>query len=407
MRTLSRYIGFCLLAGLATTGCSSNDTTPASPDMKQMMSVDLGQSMMPTGGGTVQFTASGEVLALGGYAFPPATADDPAFVDGWEIKIEELLVTFDNITLSENPDKSPTDQSLTDAPVARINGPFAVDLHKGGPLMGKGGSDEQAVPIASISGQNLNNNQPFDPTKRYAFGFDLVTASLGTKNINLDAQGQKDYGLMIQNNSVVLYVGTATFKGTGCTTTNPAYDFTKFPTVVKFKLGFASPTTYVNCQNPDNDPADPFGNEEHQRGVQIKSNATTIAQATVHTDHPFWESVVHDSPAHFDQIAAYAKKDANGDYVVTQDDLAKVNFTAFKDAAGKPLPWRSCLSTYTPPNTSMSMNFDTKGIPYSPTGDPTKVLRDYAAYATYNQSTQGHLNSDGLCFVKRHYPSPQ
>ena len=27
-------------------------------------------------------------------------------------------------------------------------------------------------------------------------------------------------------------------------------------------------------------------------------------------------------------------------------------------------------------------------------------------YMTYDQSTQGHLNSDGLCFVDRHYPSP-
>ena len=25
---------------------------------------------------------------------------------------------------------------------------------------------------------------------------------------------------------------------------------------------------------------------------------------------------------------------------------------------------------------------------------------------TYNQSTQGHLNSNGLCFVERHYAFP-
>ena len=41
------------------------------------------------------------------------------------------------------------------------------------------------------------------------------------------------------------------------------------------------------------------------------------------------------------------------------------------------------------------------------TTDPGTGLRDYYDFATYNQSTQGHLNSDGLCFVKRHYPSPQ
>ena len=38
--------------------------------------------------------------------------------------------------------------------------------------------------------------------------------------------------------------------------------------------------------------------------------------------------------------------------------------------------------------------------------DPATSMRDYADYMTYDQSTQGHLNSDGLCFVSRHYPSP-
>jgi hypothetical protein len=92
---------------------------------------------------------------------------------------------------------------------------------------------------------------------------------------------------------------------------------------------------------------------------------------------------------------------------VTLEDLKGVNFTAFKDRAGKALPWRSCVSTYTPPNTSQTMGFDSPGIPYSPGGDPTQVLRDFYDYVTYNQSTQGHLNADGICSVKRNYPSPK
>ncbi len=59
-------------------------------------------------GGTVQFTASGEVLALGGYAFPPAMAGDPDFVDGWEVHFTKCIAVFDKVTLSENPDTSPT-----------------------------------------------------------------------------------------------------------------------------------------------------------------------------------------------------------------------------------------------------------------------------------------------------------
>ena len=33
-------------------------------------------------------------------------------------------------------------------------------------------------------------------------------------------------------------------------------------------------------------------------------------------------------------------------------------------------------------------------------------LRDYYDFSTYNQSTQGHLNADGLCYVQRRYASP-
>jgi hypothetical protein len=51
------------------------------------------------------------------------------------------------------------------------------------------------------------------------------------------------------------------------------------------------------------------------------------------------------------------------------------------------------------------MHFDPQAIGKST--DPTTGFRDYYDFATYNQSTQGHLNSDGLCAVQRHYPSPQ
>lgn len=354
-------------------------------------------------GGTVQFTASGEVLALGGYAFPPAGPDEPAFVDGWEVRFDSLIVTLDRLTLSENPDRSPTDQSQTDGPVAQVSGPWAVDLHQGGPLLGKGGSDERAVPLATLD--RKRDGQPFDETRRYAFGFDVVPASDAARRVNLTAQGQADYAEMVRRGFTVLYTGTATFKGTGCKATSAAYDFTALPRVVKFRLGFAAPTSYVNCQNPDNDPAQPLSGEEHQRGVQIKANAATVAQATIHTDHPFWQTFEHDAPAHFDALAARAQA-VGADQVVTLDDLVGVDFTAFADRGGQPLPWRSCVDTYTPPNQSAVMGFDSQGIPRQPGGDPTQVLRDYADYMTYSLSTQGHLNADGLCYVKRNYPSP-
>lgn len=217
------------------------------------------------GGNGILVTASGEDLALSGYAFPPATPDDFALVDGWEIHFDRVLSTFDHVTLSDDPDKSPTDQSQTGAVVAEVDGPFAVDLHKGGPLIGKGGGDERAVAVGALTGQNKHGGAAFDPTVRYAFGFEIVKATTSAKNINLDAADLTDYQEMIQKGYTTLLVGTATFKGTACTSTIAGYDFTKIPTTIKFRFGYAAPTTYINAQNPDNDPAAAFPNEEHQR----------------------------------------------------------------------------------------------------------------------------------------------
>lgn len=365
-----------------------------------------GDSTTGKTGGSIQFTASGEQLALGGYGFP-ALSDEPEFVDGWEVRFDSLLVTFDYIHLSGNPDRAPTDQSQTGGKVAQLSGPWAVDLHKGGPLLGKGGSGEQAFPISVLESLNLQGEKPLDSQTRYAFGFEVVPASPAAKKLNLDAEGEANYATMAKNGWTVLYVGTATWKGATCTSTNPAYDFSSLPKVVKFRFGFHSPTSYSNCQNPDTAPARPFPGEEYQRGIQTKDNATTVAQATIHTDHPFWETSEHDAPAHFDPFAARAQKDQSGTFVVTLDDLKGVDFTAFKDRAGKALPWRSCVATYTPPNSSQNMGFDSQGIPYHPSGNPSEAFRDYYDFVTYNQSTQGHLNADGLCAVKRNYPSPK
>src|SRR5262249_19152556 len=119
-------------------------------------------------------------------------------------------------------------------------------------------------------------------------------------------------------------------------------------------------------------------------------------------------SITHDTPAHFDQLAALATQDKNDDWRVATLDLTQgVNFLAFRDRTGAPLPWRACAPGYAPPNRNPQMGFDSQSIPFNPAGDPASVLRDYRDYVRYNQSTQGHLNSDGLCFVERHYPSPQ
>jgi hypothetical protein len=362
------------------------------------------------GGGSVQFAASGEVLALTGYTFPPADSMSGVFVDGWTVQFSKLIAVFDKVTLSEGPDSSPSDQSQVGKLVAEIDGPWAVDLHKGGALPGKGGGNEQAYPIATLDNQNKNGGAPFDPTQRYAFGFQSVPATSNATLLQLVAN-DPDWLEMVQKGWTVLYVGTATWNGNApgvtCTSTDTTYDFSTLPKVVHFRFGFATPASYVNCQNPDNDPAKGLGDEDHERGVQVKANQATVAQVTFHTDHPFWESFTHDTPAHFDQLAALAVKDAQGNYNVTLDQTKGVNYKAFTDAAKHALPWRSCVADYVPPSASKQMGFNSLSIPYNPAGDPATSMRDYADYMNYDESTLGHLNSDGLCYVQRNYPSPQ
>ena len=81
-------------------------------------------------------TLSGEDAAHDGFSFP--SGSEVTFVDGWELHFEHVLVTVGAVTLSENPDRSPLDQSSTDAVVAREDRPVAVDLTAPGDAPGAG-----------------------------------------------------------------------------------------------------------------------------------------------------------------------------------------------------------------------------------------------------------------------------
>lgn len=363
--------------------------------------VDLGPG--DPGPGGIRFTASGEALATTGYAFPPAGADDVAFVDGWAVKFERLLVTVDHVTLSEAPDTSAGDPSLTGKAVGHIDGPWAIDLAKDDPsnLRGKGGPDEQAIPFASIANDGLAT----DGT-RYAFGFDLVAPSATAKLVNVPA-GDADYAEMTAKGCNVFYVGTATFEGDKTDAACYPDDRKTWPDKVHFRLCFPTPSTYVNCQNPDNDPARALGDEEHQRGLALKASQAIVAQVTIHTDHPFWDSTVHDAPAHFDQFAARVS-DRSGEPTVTLEDVKGVDYTAYTDEKGTALAWRYCVEPPTDahPKLTGAMSFDPGSVPHAIGGDPSSGLRDYYDFTVYDQSTQGHLNADGLCYVRRNYASP-
>jgi hypothetical protein len=402
-----------LAAGVAGfSGCTSGDTLPTSPPHSGIEagypeaastiqpigdgSTALLRALSPPGdpgAGKMLVTVSGERLSLGGYPFiyGSSLAADPAFVDGWEVKFDSILVTLDHIVLAETPDLNPTDQGQTGGQVAHIDGPFAVDLHRGGPLVGKGGEGEQAIAIAAIGNQNDQGGAAFDPSARYALGFDVAAASNRAFNVNLDAQGLVDYQQAIDQGYTSLYIGTAVYKGPA---PEPTTEFGSLPRTVRFRLGFATPASYVNCQNPDNDPAEPFPNEEHLRGVQVRVNATAVVQLTIHTDHIFWEKLAHEQPLHFDPIACgQVGIDAP---VATVDDMAGLDFRNFRCRDGRLLPPRTLVTDYSPVAGSV-LYFDSNGV--SP-------LTDYRDFMMYSVSASGHLNSDGLCAVRRHYPSP-
>jgi hypothetical protein len=357
--------------------------------------------------GEILFTISGEQAAIDGYAFPPKSADDPTFVDGWDVRLDHLLVTVDKITLSNAPDKAKGDQSQTDAAVAEADGPWAVDLSHRDPndLAGKGGTGERATVVTKLTNQNRNGGASFatDGT-RYAFGYEVVMASATAQKVNLDADASSQYDEMARNGCTVLYAGSATFRGDDACNANHE----DWPRMVRFRLCFKSPTSYVNCQNPDNDPAAAFNGEEHQRGIAFPANSGVVAQMTLHIDHPFWDSTVHDSPPHFDQFAARALGRDGGEPTVTLQDTIGVDYTAYTDALNRPLKWRYCVEPPTDAHAKLTgdMAFVPGTVPHATGVEAATGLRDYYDFATYDQSTQGHLNSDGLCFVKRNYASP-
>jgi hypothetical protein len=126
-------------------------------------------------------------------------------------------------------------------------------------------------------------------------------------------------------------------------------------------------------------------------------------------DHPFWESFAEDSPVLWDQIAAQyvGVTPPDGGIESHLDDLHGVPFQGFTDHEGAPIPWRNCSGTnYAPPGNGQ-MSFATLSVPVDPHAtDPSKAIRDYYDYIRYTQSTQGHLNSQGLCYIDRQFPSP-
>ena len=167
------------------------------------------------GAGAFWVTVSGEDLALLGYDFTAsseADGDPPAFVDGWALSFEHVIVTLDKLRVNADPDKDEGNPFDLGATVASADGPWAVDVSIGGNVVGKSGSpDEKTVPIAAFESQA--NGQPFDPTSRYAFSYDLAPAAANAKLVNLDAEGLALYEEAKEKGWSLIFSGTARYQG--------------------------------------------------------------------------------------------------------------------------------------------------------------------------------------------------
>jgi hypothetical protein len=358
-----RLTAIALLSGTLLAGCGSDD---------------------PQKSGELQVTVSAEALGAHGYAFPPTSGQELAFVDGWSVDFERIIVAIDNVTLSEVPDKDPGDQSVLGAKLARRKGPFVVDLKAVGNAMDKGGAGRVAIrlPIDDLK-------DVFDLEQRYAFSYDLVAVTPDATFVNVDAD-DPDVLTMIEDGQRALFKGTARFKGQSCRSSIPDYDFESLPKEVQFEFGLEGAINYVNCQNPDNTGA-PLEGEEAQRGIQMLPGRVTTAQITIHTDHLFWGAISHENLPMFDPFAANARL-VDGTHRVDLKTLESVPVPNISDAQGKPLPWRSCVDTsmYVMPTQPPQITFDAG----------SQALEHLRDFVQLNAATMGHLNADGLCYVE-------
>jgi len=354
-----------MVAALMLLGCSTDSTNK---DAKSFV-----------------VTVSGEDLAHDGYGWTKgknAQGDPPQLVDGWAVTFDHWIITVARIRLNEDPDKDSQDPTVLGPTIVTDPGTFAVDVVRGGPIVGKSGSpDEKTVEITRLPGDKL------DPARRYAFSYDLVAATPMATLVNLDAAGKALYARAQTRGWSMAIEGTATYKG------DPAMMgtvFAKMPASVHFSIGLENPSSYINCRNTDLMPA--MG--ELPRGVQPDDRKPITIQITMHTDHLFWDQLnVERTPLHFDPFAIAAREfggDA-GVLDVTSAEIGTLDVTGFKTSANEALLWRSLCPDYSAPRGQMS--YRTNGTTLTP-------VNSFLSYVSYSAASGGHMNADGECTIK-------
>jgi hypothetical protein len=388
---------------LALTGCSSSDSngggndggtvrtftppfTPSSPQIDK----------------SIRVTFSGETFGVEGLPYPgscPSGGGEALFfVDGWSISFDEYLVVVDNLRLNATAGNA-IQTDVGSLVASSRGGPWAVDMHKPSGFVGSDG-ESPAGALYLLTGPDQGGS--FDPAVKYAFSYDVVQARSGVVNVNLtDAQVNGSLAQMISKGWSKFIKGTAVFAGTdGYPGGDPAVDakFKAFPKTIHFTFGWDDHGSAINCNNPDFNLAedDPAG-----RGIQVTPTGAVYAQITLHTDHVFWDQlIIHGTPLHFDQIAAWATPaNSNPDTPLALDQLGKPLAATFAD--GTPLPDRgpvqptsACYDGSFQPNPAQ-LTFHLSG---SAGSVPSSVVKNLADFMAFSAQSQMHLNADGLCY---------
>jgi hypothetical protein len=392
-----RLSALLLLAGACSSSSSSNNAPTNPCDAGLCTDFNPGFNARTSIPNSIGVTFSGETLGISGLPFCPANAGDPNFVDGWNMTFSEYLFVVANVRLNNDPLENQTWQDMG-SQVAIKPGPYVIDAHRASGFVGKDGVEPAS---GLFIWTQLDNGQPFNTAVRYAFSYDVVTASYPATSVNLTQAEDSDYALMVQYGWSKFIRGTATYVGTGTYPDSTAQAlFAALPVTVNFAFGWNDATQMLNCVNYD------FSSSEDNladRGVQTNPDGTYIAQITMHTDHTFWDKLRQEGAnLRFDHVAAFAPTDGGTLWINNSTQKIQTTFangvTSLPDRA--PYQAQTGCSNAPPPFTCTSDPDDVgcSQVVLNLNGT-TGLTNSLPVFMAFSAQSQSHLNAQGLCYV--------
>ena len=258
-----------------------------------------------SGAGRLELTLWGEAFIE--EEIPAASgAESEGFVDGWSLRFSRFLVAVGEVRVEDHDGTVAIDE-----PVVRI-----YDLHQPGPHL--------MAAFEEVGAQRWP-----------LFSFVIAPPSVEAEPGNATAD---DMALMVDNGFSVYVEGEAS-SGEGET--------------YSFAWGFDRATRYHDCHHHDD-----FG-----EGVVVPNGGVESAEITIHGDHLFYDDLQSpDTVLRFDALAA---ADADGDRVITLEELELVDLTTLTEGT-----------------------YGTGGV---------GTVEDLRAFVTALTRTLGHWRGEGHC----------